>query len=306
MKAIVATNVGADFREVATPALLTETDVRVRVHSVSICRTDLYGAEGRLKVDAGRILGHEFAGVVESTDSDGSLSIGDRVVGHPSLHCNHCRVCRAGATHRCADAEFLGLDRDGAFAELVVLPGWALHRLADEVPFSVGTFAEPVAAGMAIFEAGLKPHDRVLVYGSSRIARLTGELLADAGFNKFEIAADLTGLNSDQRFDAIIETCGLGAGMDPLIDKLEPGGVLVVKSREPTAIEVPVLNAIRRQVRIQAVKYGTFEDALAFVERHPDMLATYLDDQWELENFEEAFELARASEDKKICFKLVD
>ena len=112
--------------------------------------------------------------------------------------------------------------------------------------------------------------------------------------------------DGERGFDAIIETCGLRDGFGGLIERLRPGGTLVVKSREPIAVGLPILAAIRRQIVLRAVKYGPFPDALSFVARHARELDLYLDDSWQLENFEEAFELARRSEERKICFQIGD
>ena len=156
-----------------------------------------------------------------------------------------------------------------------------------------------------MLEAGLGIGDQLLVYGAGRIAQLTGVILSDAGFENVEIRDQLPD-DGERGFDAIIETCGLRDGFGGLIERLRPGGTLVVKSREPIAVGLPILAAIRRQIVLRAVKYGPFPDALSFVARHARELDLYLDDSWQLENFEEAFELARRSEERKICFQIGD
>lgn len=305
-KAVTIQKGGAEIREVPDPPVTAPGDLRIRVRAVAICRTDLYAVEKRIAVDEGTVLGHEFSGVVERLgEGVGNFVVGDRVVVNPSLSCGVCECCASGFPYRCAEAIFLGLDRDGAFAELVVVPSSAVFHLGDALSFSVATFAEPVAAGLAVLEAGLGIGDQLLVYGAGRIAQLTGVILSDAGFENVEIRDQLPD-DGERGFDAIIETCGLRDGFGGLIERLRPGGTLVVKSREPIAVGLPILAAIRRQIVLRAVKYGPFPDALSFVARHARELDLYLDDSWQLENFEEAFELARRSEERKICFQIGD
>ncbi|MEM7013506.1 MAG: alcohol dehydrogenase catalytic domain-containing protein [Verrucomicrobiota bacterium] len=305
MKAIVRAEGGARLQSIDQSVSLADDDVLVDVRAVAICRTDLYAAEGKIKVRQGRVLGHEFTGVVAEVGyAVSEFRPGDRVVGNPSFHCGDCRECHAGTPHRCADTTFLGLDHDGAFAEQVVVPSWSLHSLPERIPFDVGTFVEPVAAGIAVLEAGLNQQNRVWVNGSGRIAKLTGEILGDAGFSDFFVSE--TREISDGEVDGLIETCGLGGKMDALINALRPGGTLVLKSREPIHAELPILETIRKQIRIVAVKYGPFEDALDFVSRNVSTLQSYLDSSWTLDDFEESFEKAANCEEKKLCFRVSD
>lgn len=305
MKAIIATGKGPAFKQVEDPVLRGGSDVCVRVCATAICRTDLYAAQGRLPVDNGRVLGHEFTGVVEAVGPDARFGPGDRVVANPSVSCGVCPDCKSGDSHLCADTRFLGLDLDGAFAERIVVPDTALYPLSDGLSFSVGTFAEPVAAGMAVFEAGLDVDARILVAGEGRIAELTGELLADAGFGKLEVAG-FGAVDAKGCYDAIIETEGLGSRSSKAFELLVPGGTLVLKSRRPEMFTAPVLDVIRRRIRMIAVKYGRFENALDYVVRRSETLADRLDAGWRLEDFERAFELAERSEERKLCFTISD
>ena len=81
------------------------------------------------------IVGHEFVGeVVEVGSNVYDFHPGDVVSGEGHVTCGLCRHCLAGRRHLCAHPEGLGVDRDGAFAEYVVLPmanvwhHWPGHR----------------------------------------------------------------------------------------------------------------------------------------------------------------------------------
>lgn len=305
MKAIFRTKAGPLLREVPVPELCSAQDVLVRVKAVSICRTDLYAAYGQLVVNEGRILGHEFTGIVEKVgDGASRFSAGARVVANPFLSCGSCNECKSGFSYRCSHSTFIGLEHDGAFAEFIVVPEHILQPLDDSISFSVGTFIEPVAAGMAIFETPISPDDSIIVLGNGRISRLTVKILKNAGFNNLQCvnqADDAVGM-----VDVVIETCGLQSGICAVFNILKPGGLLVIKSREPTSLDIPLLEAIRNQVRIHAVKYGPFEKGMEFVGQHHAELADDLDVSWHIDDFMQAFEQAQHSEDKKICFKFSD
>ena len=110
-------------------------DVVIRVLRTGICGTDLHilrwddWAAGAVK--APLTPGHEFYGeVVEVGELVHDISVGDRVSGEGHIVCGMCRNCRAGRRQMCIRTKGLGLHRDGAFAEFVVLPGenvWVHH-----------------------------------------------------------------------------------------------------------------------------------------------------------------------------------
>src|SRR5215813_11069101 len=102
-------------------------DVKIRVLRTGICGTDLHieawddWAAGA--VDAPLIPGHEFAGeVVAIGDGVRDVRVGDLVSGEGHIVCGTCRNCRAGRRHLCIRTAGLGVNRDGAFAEYVVIP----------------------------------------------------------------------------------------------------------------------------------------------------------------------------------------
>src|SRR5262245_47111814 len=98
-------------------------EVVVRVVVAGICRTDLHVAQGRLAAADPVVLGHEFAGVVEEVGPGaGGVKPGDRVAVMPMLPCGLCAACSSGDELVCLEPTLLGVDRDGAFAELVAVP----------------------------------------------------------------------------------------------------------------------------------------------------------------------------------------
>jgi threonine 3-dehydrogenase len=102
-------------------------EVKIRVRRTGICGTDLHieawddWAAGA--VSAPLIAGHEFAGeVVELGPGVRDVRVGDLVSGEGHIVCGTCRNCRAGRRHLCIRTVGVGVNRDGAFAEFVVIP----------------------------------------------------------------------------------------------------------------------------------------------------------------------------------------
>ena len=102
-------------------------DVLIRVRKTGICGTDLHIASwdawAARTINPPLVVGHEFVGeIVEGASNVYDFEPGDIVSGEGHVTCGVCRHCLAGRRHLCAHTDGLGVNRDGAFAEYVVLP----------------------------------------------------------------------------------------------------------------------------------------------------------------------------------------
>ena len=121
-------------------------EVLVHVVAAAICSTDLkLIARG---ADPVRVPGHEIAG---------TLSDGTAVGVHPDIGCGQCRWCRAGFTNRCPRRVSVGLDRDGGFAEVVVVPAEHAVPIKD-IDVEIAPLLEPLACCVHAVE--LTPAER--------------------------------------------------------------------------------------------------------------------------------------------------
>ncbi len=264
-RAIVRGAGGAELRSVRSPGAPGRGEALVRVAYAGVCRTDLYAAEGRIPVAAGRVLGHEFAGRVAALGvGAGGLYEGQAVTADPRLPCGGCAGCGGGGA--CLRPLFLGLDVDGAFAEWVRLPASALVPLPEGLDLRVGAYAEPVAATLAVLHAGIGPHERGVVYGAGRIAALAYDVLRAHGFGRVGLFDPGGGgaLEPDA-YDFAVEAGLSAAGLRALVGALRPRGRLVLKSRlvEPLPLELGPL--VRKELSLVAAHYGSFADAVALL-----------------------------------------
>jgi propanol-preferring alcohol dehydrogenase len=106
------------------------TEVLIRVAGCGVCRTDLHVVDGtQPRVELPRTLGHEVAGVIEAVGPDAAkplrrsrLGVGDRVVVAGGWGCGECLECRGGTEQRCANSLAPGFQRDGGYAEAMLVP----------------------------------------------------------------------------------------------------------------------------------------------------------------------------------------
>src|SRR5690349_262500 len=136
--------------EVAEPELLAPDDAIVRVDASGICGSDLHIYHGRVQIEPGFVIGHEFVGeVIAAGDEVSRVSVGDRVLGTYSTACGECFFCRREEFHKCDQARVYGHGAtlgslQGAQAEQVLVPhaNLALRpvpaRLSDDVALFAG------------------------------------------------------------------------------------------------------------------------------------------------------------------------
>jgi len=137
MKALVYHGPGKrQWQDKPDPAIEQPTDAVVRISHTTICGTDLHILKGDVPTcEAGRTLGHEGVGVVESVgDGVATLSPGDRVLISCITSCGRCDYCKQGMYSHCRDGGWiLGHRIDGTQAEAVRIPHAdnSLYKLPD-------------------------------------------------------------------------------------------------------------------------------------------------------------------------------
>ena len=165
--------------------------------------------------------------------------------------------------------------------------------------FAQGAYAEPVAASLAVLKVGLRPEQRVAIYGTGRIAELTRRVLATEGIHAPLLSdADL----DDQRdLDALVETGLRPASMPRLAQALRPGGTLVLKSRSLEPVTLRLVDLLPRELVLRMVHYGSFTEGLALLASGRLVVDDLCGEPLPLDAWEAAF--ARDDERLKTMFR---
>jgi threonine dehydrogenase-like Zn-dependent dehydrogenase len=157
------------------PELQAPDDALVRVEASGICGSDLHIYHGRVPVERGFTIGHEFVGTVVAAGEDVErVAVGERVLGCFHTACATCASCVRGAYHRCERGRTFGHgsklgDLQGAQAELLLVPraNLTLRRVPEGMSSDVALFAGDVMGTgyHAVAHAGVQPGDTVAVLG---------------------------------------------------------------------------------------------------------------------------------------------
>src|SRR3954451_18656346 len=79
------------------PELQAPDDAVVRVEATGVCGSDLHIFHGRVAIEPGFTIGHEYVGtVIAAGDAVHAVTVGDRVLGCFHAACGTCAACRAG------------------------------------------------------------------------------------------------------------------------------------------------------------------------------------------------------------------
>ncbi|MCH7592012.1 MAG: L-threonine 3-dehydrogenase [Planctomycetes bacterium] len=130
-------------------------DVLVYVEAASICGTDLHiwnwDSWSQRRIKPPLTLGHEFCGTIVAVgDKVREACLGDYVSAESHVTCGMCYQCRTGQAHMCPNTEILGVDREGAFANYVVVPEKVIwQNVREKLPPEIATLQEPF--GNAVF-----------------------------------------------------------------------------------------------------------------------------------------------------------
>lgn len=303
MKALVKTPTGPALQELPEPILQAPDDVLVEVQAAGICRTDLYVAQNLIKSPPNLILGHEATGrIVEIGSQVDNIQVGDQVVINPLRSCQNCSACQSQQQHNCEQSRFMGVDFSGAFCEFVTLPAREVHRYSQALDPFQAAYTEPLASTRAILESSLSPGMSILVLGDDRITELTARVLTRAGFSK--VSCQINPAPSEL-FEAIVETCPDPEDILSALPHLKPNGLLILKSRSPDSLPLPLIPLIKKRLRIEFVYFSPFEEALAETLTDKEWLADLVGPRFELADYEDAFRKATQNTSQKIYFSFL-
>ncbi|MRT29874.1 NAD(P)-dependent alcohol dehydrogenase [Herbaspirillum sp. CAH-3] len=289
------------LRDIDLPQDLGAQDVRIRIHTVGICGSDLHyythGRIGPFKVEAPMVLGHEASGtIIEVGSAVTQLKVGDRVCMEPGIPRLDSPATLRGLYNLDPSVRFWATPPiHGCLTGSVVHPAAFTYRLPDNVSFAEGAIVEPLSIGLqAATKARMKPGDTAVVIGAGTIGAMTAlaalaggaarviladvvaEKLAHFASNPAVITVDVT----QQHLSAVVQEVTEGWGADvvfeasghagvyqTLLDLVCPGGCAVLVGMPPEPVALDVVTMQTKEVRLESVfRYANiFPRALALL-----------------------------------------
>lgn len=157
------------------PEVTAPDEAVVRVEASGVCGSDLHIYHGRVAIEPGFVIGHEYVGTVVATgDAVDSVTEGDRVLGTYCTACGDCFFCARGDFHKCDRGRVFGHGKllgelQGAQADLLLVPSadLTLRKVPEGMTDEVALFAGDVMGTgyHAVAETGVGSGDAVAVLG---------------------------------------------------------------------------------------------------------------------------------------------
>ena len=262
-------------------------DVKIKVTHSSICGTDLHiykwnkWAENNITTPL--IIGHEFCGIVHEVGSSVThYSPGQRVSGEGHITCGYCRNCRAGQKHLCHRTIGIGIHRDGAFADYIVIPEsnvWPIHQ---EIPSDIASFFDPfgnaVHAGLHYEMIG----EDVLITGAGPIGLMATSIcnfvgarnvvITDVNEYRLDLAREMGAtkainvrsnsiaeffpeLNMTSGFDVGLEMSGASEALSDIVSNMYHGGKIALLGLIPKTTQINWDSIIFKGLTVKGI-YG--------------------------------------------------
>ena len=185
--------------DVGEPELTAADEAIVRVEASGVCGSDLHIYHGRVAIEQGFTLGHEYVGTVTAVGEGVSrVAEGDRVLGTYCTACGECFFCERGDFHKCDNGRVFGHGAtlgslQGAQAELLLVPNadLTLREVPDGISDEVALFAGDVMGTgyHAVTETGVGPGSSVAVLGLGPVGLCAVQVALAEGATKV-IAVD--------------------------------------------------------------------------------------------------------------------
>lgn len=289
------------LREIELTQALGPRDVRIAVHTVGVCGSDVHyythGKIGPFVVREPMVLGHEASGTITEIGAEvAHLAVGDRVCMEPGIPNMASRATKLGVYNVDPDVRFWATPPvHGCLTPSVVHPAAFTYRLPDTVSFAEGAMVEPFAIGMqAVSRARIKPGDVALVTGSGPIgimnalAALAGGcarvFITDLVDEKLEIAArydGITPINVTREdagevlraatdgwgADVVFECAGAQGSVQTALDVVAPAGCVVWVGMPVEPVQMDLVLAQSKEIRMETVfRYANMYDrAIALI-----------------------------------------
>jgi alcohol dehydrogenase, propanol-preferring len=271
----------------------------MKVRAAGVGLTLLNMRSGRFGGETPRIMGHELGGeIVAIGDGVTNVKVGDRCSVYFYLVCGHCRWCRGGRETLCENfAGFVGVHRDGGFADYVCLPAGNFLPIPGDLGFEEAAIAaDAVNTNWHCMRerARLNPHDDALLIGAGggvgihgvQVARLFGArvIAVDVSEEKLDlarqwgaaetinaravtdIAAEVRRLTDGKGVEAAIDYVGHGETLQVAIDSLATNGRAVAIGAGKGEAKVSALQLLNREIIVTGSRHSSRAELIESME----------------------------------------
>ena len=339
MKALVKTSPkqGIWMEDAPEPQCGTN-DVKIKITHTAICGTDLHifnwDEWAKRTLELPLIIGHEFCGIVHEVGPGVThYQPGQRVSGEGHITCGYCRNCRAGKRHLCHKTIGIGVHRDGAFAEFLVIPESNVFPIHDDIPSEIAAFFDPYGNAVHSSLSYEMVGEDVLITGAGPIGIMAvaicnfvgarNTIITDINDYRLSLAKELGAtkaintsrnsieefypqLNMTNGFDVGLEMSGNPDAFNSMLEHMYHGGKIALLGLLPKSTSINWDNIIFKGLKVKGIygreMYETWYKMTQMLKSGLD-ISKVLTHRISVENFEEAFDIIKSGDCGKVVLE---
>ncbi|ATG76716.1 L-threonine 3-dehydrogenase [Pseudoalteromonas sp. 1_2015MBL_MicDiv] len=310
-------------------------DLLIKIRKTAICGTDVHIYKwdewASKTIPTPMVVGHEYVGeVVDMGQEVRGFKVGDRVSGEGHITCGHCRNCRAGRVHLCRNTTGVGVNREGAFAEYLVIPAFNAFKIPDNISDELASIFDPFgnavhtalsfdlvgedvlitgAGPIGIMAAAVAKHvgarhvvitdvneyrlDLARKMGASRAVNVASEKLEDV----------MKELGMTEGFDIGLEMSGVPSAFNSMLNNMNHGGKIAMLGIPPSDMAVDWNQVIFKGLVIKGI-YGremfeTWYKMASLIQSGLD-LNPIITHQYSVDDFQAGFDMMISGQSGKV------
>ncbi|MBB6522700.1 L-threonine 3-dehydrogenase [Pseudoteredinibacter isoporae] len=313
-------------------------DLLIKTRLTAICGTDIHiynwDSWSQQTIPTPMVVGHEFVGeVVAVGEGVKSFKIGDRVSGEGHITCGHCRNCRAGRRHYCANTQGIGVNIPGAFGEYLTLPEENAFKIPEDISDEMASIFDPFgnavhttlsfdltgedvlitgAGPIGIMAAGIARHvgarhvvvtdinDHRLAMaetmGASRVVNVAKESLEDT----------MADLGMTEGFDVGLEMSGVPSAFQSMLTNMIHGGKIAMLGIPPDDMAIDWNQVIFKSLTIKGIygreMFDTWHKMACLLQSGLD-LSPVITHQFDVDEFQQGFDTMLSGQSGKVILK---
>lgn len=325
---------GLWMRQVPIPKL-GPNDVRIKVHKTAICGTDVHIYQwnewAQRTIPIGLTVGHEYVGeVVDIGEGVRGFHPGDLVSGEGHITCGKCRNCLEGHKENCKNAKGVGVNRNGAFAEYLVIPASNVWPCSPMIPEELYAIFDPFGNATHTALSYEMLGEDVLIAGAGPIGCMAAAIARFSGarhvvvtdFNDYRLgladrlgATRIVNLNREkledvmeaigmlEGFDVGLEMSGSQAALHQMIHHMKHGGNIALLGLQRTDAVVDLETVIFNGLNLRGI-YGrkvwdTWYKMSTMLQAGLD-IAPIITHRFDVRDYEKGFEVMISGQSGKV------
>ena len=313
-------------------------DVKIKMTHTAICGTDshIYSWDewAQRTLNLPLVIGHEFCGIVEEIGPGVThYSPGDRVSGEGHITCGYCRNCRAGKRHLCHKTIGIGIHRDGAFAEYLVIPESNVWPIHNEIPSEIAAFFDPFGNATHTALSFEMVAEDVLITGAGPIGIMAVAIcnfvgarhvvITDVNDYRLDLARKMGAsrtinvsherisdvfeeLNMSNGFDVGLEMSGHPDAFKDMLDNMYHGGKIALLGLLPKSTQINWDDIIFKGLHVKGIygreMYETWYKMTQMLRSGLD-ISPVLTHKLPIDDFQEGFEIMESGSCGKVVLE---